>query len=1085
MCRQGILLVALVGLAACEEPFDTTRQPVDTGTFGATVYTLSCKRVAFSADPADVSGDTYRQVCRDGTGMPAQPLPVVEAIGSERPELVGAVDTTFPKKFLDPLQAFLTSADFLPVYDDGTAETAADRLAALFGVMAADADFRGAMARLDARLGYRPTYAQPGVLRQVAGYPALDGLLLSLTDALAPGGVAHDEFTALADAAAHELLDASAATSRDAPDRTLNLARGLFLTESPLLGTGKPMWLAVRDGRGLAVVGKPIPAPFADKDGDGFADADASGRFVDASGKPIDAPAPFTVSWRPDAAHRDAGGRAQAASGSALLYQYVDLDKTVFTALGRDLADLVSPTKGTAGDLVRGAAALLGPRVSVTKTYASGTPLSYRGFDPSGAALLDMVYGFLHILADPGVDDTLGVLRALVSDHEPQAARLLEAMFDAADLGKSFPQAKLTPGSALYDDLIPVVVQILNEPGLAEDLLRALEDPATRQLGKTFADLMRYDDAIVYDEDSQTIVGSLHTPVDRSKPDSAYNRSVLQRVLHLLNDASGVRMCNKDGAVITFFGFPTTFPYDECGLLEVDDLAVFYVQSIAYAKDASGNVMQDDKGRPLPKAILNLDLPFYLEPFVNDDLMESQSTIIGFRKHPTPEALNRIMFLPVMPDFLESAMDPPVCKDGDRFIDAHYGTLPALELGGFYDRIRPLLQVFADHDREDLFVQTLVILHSHWPSTASAQHQRTTPGGHGYAKESDIHAYEPLVTAILDEDLLWGALVENAPVFDAVRAPSGKLAPEAFATTARFLFGADSLLTNRAGAHTTTTEDGRLVPVLSPWYVLADATKAKRAQLAAAGAEGALWPTGVSQLVDVMLRGVNAGGTWRFTDPRMRGVSLALIDFLRARLAAHRQAGDLAAWLKTDLLADVQRIFTGPVFAAAADLVVALATGAPDAWTALENLVAYLHADGTPAFQATVTVASDLLQWYADDADLVPLTRTAGRIVDPQNGIVDAQLSFARRARHADGAQVVATLMGNLDVETTPGRTALATLVDVVGEVDRAHPFADLGKPLSADDYAQVFQTVQAFLDDEKRGLKRFIAVVANRHVDE
>src|SRR5262249_16492784 len=92
--------------------------------------------------------------------------------------------------------------------------------------------------------------------------------------------------------------------------------------------------------------------------------------------------------------------------------------------------------------------------------------------------------------------------------------------------------------------------------------------------------------------------------VDRTKPDTGYNRSARQRVPHPLNDASGVRLCNKQGAVVTFFGFPTTLPYDECDLLEVDDLAIFYMQSIAYAKDANGNVMEDDKGRPLPKAVL-------------------------------------------------------------------------------------------------------------------------------------------------------------------------------------------------------------------------------------------------------------------------------------------------------------------------------------------------------------------------------------------------------------------------------------------------------------------------------------------------
>src|SRR5262249_57243991 len=112
------------------------------------------------------------------------------------------------------------------------------------------------------------------------------------------------------------------------------------------------------------------------------------------------APGPVSAPWPPAPRRRAPDGRAPGAGGQPL-YQFVDLDKTVLVALGRDLADLLSPTKGTAVDLVRGAATLLGPRAAVTKTYAASALLTYRGFDPAGSALLDMVYRYLHILADP------------------------------------------------------------------------------------------------------------------------------------------------------------------------------------------------------------------------------------------------------------------------------------------------------------------------------------------------------------------------------------------------------------------------------------------------------------------------------------------------------------------------------------------------------------------------------------------------------------------------------------------------------------------------------------------------------------
>src|SRR5690606_40972493 len=106
-------------------------------------------------------------------------------------------------------------------------------------------------------------------------------------------------------------------------------------------------------------------------------------------------------------------------------------------------------------------------------------------------------------------------------------------------------------------------------------------------------------------------------------------------------------------------------------------------------------------------------------------------------------------------------------------------------------------------------------------------------------------------------------------------------------------FAPQAGLAKRNGDTTTLTEDGRMVETLSPWYVIADANKDKRARLADAQTEGEAWRGAVTNAVDVLLRGdevVDAG--WQFRNPRTQGGTLALLDFVEARLRVHDAAGD-------------------------------------------------------------------------------------------------------------------------------------------------------------------------------------------------
>src|SRR5581483_6964689 len=94
-----------------------------------------------------------------------------------------------------------------------------------------------------------------------------------------------------------------------------------------------------------------------------------------------------------------------------------------------------------------------------------------------------------------------------------------------------------------------------------------------------------------------------------------------------------------------------------------------------------------------------------------DGFLEGQVGITGFRRHPTPQALTRVLFLNPLPAFLTTALDPVKDRDGDVYNVQHAGTLPVLEKNNFYDQFRPIAQAFVDNGSEQVLVDLLSVLH--------------------------------------------------------------------------------------------------------------------------------------------------------------------------------------------------------------------------------------------------------------------------------------------------------------------------------------------------------------------------------------
>jgi hypothetical protein len=1133
MKKSARALVWLVSTAAatgavvgCGSDLDTSRTPVDQGSFGETLVTLVCKRIAYLEDledgdgRVDVSGERFRDVCRGLAAPPADTPDEIQALVAHRERLIAAIDAMWPAPMLDEVQAFATSDAFLAAYDDGTIEAAMLALRDMLLALEPRTDMLQALERLSLREGYTP--GATGALASILSSPDLADVLRYTSDDIAPGGSAHDALTLLASASALELQSLSAPANPDDPESPQRLLLDLLLAGHDSLSTGASLVLVARDRRGIAEIAPlasgELPPPFVDQDGDGLADGDDLGRFVDAAGVVIDAPTPLpTAEPDPAGTMRDDLGRALEAGASQPLYRYISPDDTLIAALARDASALLDPARGTGIDLLRGLTTMLGPRVPVTREYEGGAQLAYSGFDTAQAPVLDALHAGLQVLRHGNIQDVLDLGAVMLAEHEPTAAELAEALVDAlrvpGTLGELGTRAELEADSRLVDDLVPVMQRLLDTPGLLEALVESMKDPRLIELGGYFRDYMRYADELGYDPVTQEVVHvdtgmpatAFLTEVDRNAPDTGFNRSIFQRVLHLLADTNGLALCNKQDARLTIETERVRLdagPYDACDLLRIDNLAVFYVQSLAFLRDASGAFVtslqqvdptapdgvcdNSDTGEPVRKArfVFNWQ-DAILEAAANDNVLELSVGIQGFSHCPTPQALNRVLFLDPQPAPLVGMIDPPANRFGEVLAELHAGTLPGWELGAFYELVQPLAQPFVDHGAEQIFVDLLVVLHDHWPSRQSANHQQDNPEAPGFAHASNLVSFEPIIAEVLDHNQLLPALVHGAEVLDGLTV-NGKSAVQVLREVGTFVLAPLPGLTTRTGATTITRPGGEEVTALAPWHLLAASIDSVLDAIDAGGERGAAFEDGVSEAADIFLRAEpDAEGDWHFRNPRVRGVGLIALDFLAQRLQAHDAAGDRDAWLSQELPADAEELLSSPFVAGASDLVDAL-TADPMARTAVEGLLAYAfdEARDPDAFASMITATIDVLQLaLRAQGELVPVAHGIGAVLDPARGWLDPLLTMASVTGQADTQGVLARTLRNLFTEHQPGRTPIGDITEGIAAVQRVAPVQDLDARYTAADYAAMLRGVADFVDDEKRGLRKFIAILQSRNL--
>jgi hypothetical protein len=428
----------------------------------------------------------------------------------------------------------------------------------------------------------------------------------------------------------------------------------------------------------------------------------------------------------------------------------------------------------------------------------------------------------------------------------------------------------------------------------------------------------------------------------------------------------------------------------------------------------------------------------------NHFIMDLQGTNIGTAVCP-----ERIIADPCAtdPNCFDRAQDSDVasdgkvhglrsCQDGQWLYQRDADSFFLTEEAGFLDALTPLATAFANHGREDLFVQVMETLHKHWQTAAGAAAASTgaaectlTPSTSCTKDGADT--YEPLLAKIFSSDLFTainkitgiaaGMTVQTCGAVNAAThtcTSPGSIDGIGLLASAARAFVDPSVatsygLTDSTGKRTSLRNDGTTNPQVTPLYLLLEALNESDAALARSGSATPPdpdpnrlqeWRQARSQLVEELFGVKNENtpaATSSFADPALPKITPVLLDTLRAQLLA-RCGSDITtgkcAWARGNVQTPVMlpptsssapavplwneamTTMSGPIFAAVVDLLEALRRD-PKARAAQEDLLAYLadpaavDAVGkTEALAELLSSSHDLLQ-VVDDAQnqLIPL----------------------------------------------------------------------------------------------------------------
>lgn len=664
--------------------------------------------------------------------------------------------------------------------------------------------------------------------------------------------------------------------------------------------------------------------------------------------------------------------------------------------------------------------------------------------------------------------------------------------------------------------------------------------------------------------------------VDRSQPDhrgvdadDERNQSLFQRTLALVHDLHiPNKMCTKAGSQIVFYTpgtndlllgdaltrlltplLPALGPYEEeCEMLEEEHIVRYYLRGVLGYGKAS-----------LSPQALNGLLNFLQEfgrliglPAVNETIIERQFQVRGFNLDTaTPQSIARFVWSPLNP-FQQKMFNTVKTRDGFSLVELHQDTIPAWELpdpiSGYSINtgVVPLLKALdpngaADDGYIDLLGDFYSIVHKYWASRDSNAAVRDCDEGTPlncnestplFAYKANGVSYEELIAESLLDAKLLDRVRDLVLALESIKLDDGTDGLSILTTGIKNLLLPQNScvagdcenypLTYRDGRRDAATNTGKVVPGVSPVYLLLDSLNAIDARFEESGYAERLkpWRAARSKIVDVFFDVERPeADQWRFKNPRARPLVQAAVDFVRERVNAYRaqeaacidqggtveqcqQVRDWALGLTGRLAASLGQ----PVSAATMRLLDRLRDVDGDPAGKLAALMAYLTREGAPGdnrFEATAVGVADLIQVLQDTQNLGPLMRFVSRAIadnasevaagkaselDVRNGTLEKAIGLMRSLQDLvpetdTERSTFATLLSRLvEPHGANQESPLDVILDAVVAINRAAP-GTRNAPLDVEDLRFLLRETEQFLSSKRHGLERLYDVVRSREI--
>ncbi len=1091
--RFGLLalLLAAIGLTSCVKEYDFERDVPERGTLGEELHRIWKK---------------------DAMRAPENAESKTQMLEQRKLVFVTSVDTVAPGALLKDIDLFFR--DLLDLVEEGVLPGITRKITVMLRDVAQNDALIKALA--DNKRPSPDTYVSPlngkNFLGHLLAYSRIQDVGSGLSQTLldndqvtddgspdpSEGGSFKNTFIALSEV----LRDVEAGDPKDSFAYSL---QDILLAEDPRFqpeNAGEAQYAVSYDHRGYpmaAMDGSDVRFPFTDQNGDGLADVDDDGKFVLSTGSNLQIE-PFQTD--PEAnqlLNRDAFGRGYANEGE-FSFQYIDLNRTGLNFVVRQLGFLSA--RGFLWDLTEFAPTAFGDRVP--KQDERGAFLGYKTDNP----LIDAFYGLVHILDIPELHEAMVALARFMDMQSPALAGVVFSIDEMAETFDQYPDAEMTDDQTLLYDMMPILEEIAADPDLWADFMDALSDPVTRKTGQAMAELLKYKDVNSmapaldgpYDQCFQNCKsshnigtverfdciracprdGMFSTQMDSDAPESADNRSLFSRLLHLLRDTQG----QPYSLQITEPGWLAGVP----PIVSLDGAAEAFLRSVA------GNL---DLEEHVPDEFWSSGIGGLLDLIGVDSgnlagLLSTLSPIFGAKldKESTPDQITRLFNQPELSGSLPVvgtlAIAPPVCKDGYVMANHHADLLFASEATGLIDTLYPLAKAFSDHDREDLLAKLFVAVHKHYSSRDDLY--RTANENDSPMAASNLVSYEPALLEIFENGKLFDALAELAIAADEFKASSGEDLIEMLRKIVYNALRTDQGFVMRDGTDMMNLPDGRTLRDLSRAHVLANAIDELSERVDEDPNAKERFDSAISTLYEVFLQASWPDGERAyFENQGTVALSVLTMRHMAHRALDLREEGRLSEWLTDDQVEAMVDLFDSRTLPALVQLQRDI-FATPEDRALTEDLITYLVSG--PEGRRQASLAAYVTMVYSLQTDIwIPLAKYLADQLDPAKQWGIEPMGRLPLASHGvlmlkrtveideDG---VGLEMFERSFSTQPDQTIpIFEIFDVIAAYFREDPAA--GGAYSEQDYRRVFNGFADWLDDDVHGMEQLYDILETR----